>query len=92
MNVNVYTKQDCTYCTRTKKMLDANGVEYTEINIEDDPVAKRQVTEVWGFTQVPVVETDNDVFSGWKPLEVSRVIMDYQEEHGGPEASVFDEV
>lgn len=55
--LTMYTTTWCGYCTRLKTGLKANGIEWTEINIEEDPSAAEFVAGVNGGNQtVPTVK------------------------------------
>lgn len=53
--VTVYTSSFCGYCMRVKALLDARGIEYTEINIEDGPELRQQMAARSGRRSVPQV-------------------------------------
>ena len=54
--MTIYSTEWCGYCHRLMKQLDREGVGYTLVNIEDDPVAADFVMSVNGGTQtVPTV-------------------------------------
>lgn len=46
--VTMYTTTWCGYCVRLKKGLERAGVEFDEVNIEDDPHAEEFVLAVNG--------------------------------------------
>ncbi len=37
MSIEIYTTRICPFCIRAKRLLDAKGVEYHEIQVEFDP-------------------------------------------------------
>ncbi|WP_295012661.1 glutaredoxin domain-containing protein [uncultured Microbacterium sp.] len=45
----------CRDCIRTKKQLDALGVEYTYVDLVADPAAADVAKEISGRTNIPVV-------------------------------------
>ena len=52
----MYSTTWCGYCRRLKTQLDASGIGYTEVNIEQDPEAALYVEGVNGGNQtVPTV-------------------------------------
>ena len=54
--LTMYTTNWCAFCRRLKSQLAAEGIEITEVNIEDDPVAADYVMSVnGGFQTVPTV-------------------------------------
>ncbi|MFZ2571421.1 MAG: glutaredoxin-like protein NrdH, partial [Streptococcus suis] len=64
--VTIYSKNDCVQCKMTKKFLDQYNVEYNEINLDEQPEFIDHVKGL-GFSAAPVIETENDVFSGFQP-------------------------
>jgi mycoredoxin len=54
--LTMYTTQWCAFCKRLKRQLAADGVEMSEIDIEQDPAAAEYVMSVnGGFQTVPTV-------------------------------------
>ena len=55
--LTMYTTSWCGYCLRLKTALKADGIAYTEIDIEGDPAAAEFVVSVNGGNQtVPTVK------------------------------------
>lgn len=70
MTVKIYTKPNCQQCNMTKKLFQKNNVFYTEINgLEHIDELKEK-----GFASFPVIETDNDSWSGFKPDKIKTLI------------------
>lgn len=63
--VNVYTLPACVQCDSTKRWLTRNGVEYAEIGLQDAPEALERFKSL-GFTQAPIVEAGESVWSGFR--------------------------
>ena len=62
--LTVYSTTWCGYCVRLKKMLDREGIQYDEVNIEEDEAAAVLVENVNGGNRtVPTV-----VFADGKAL------------------------
>jgi mycoredoxin len=54
--LTMYTTTWCAFCKRLKRQLAADGIEMTEIDIEQDPAAADYVMSVnGGFQTVPTV-------------------------------------
>jgi mycoredoxin len=54
--LTMYTTTWCAFCKRLKRQLAADGIEMTEIDIEQDPAAAEYVMTVnGGFQTVPTV-------------------------------------
>ncbi|GLW93747.1 mycoredoxin [Actinokineospora globicatena] len=58
--LTMYSTTWCGYCRRLKTQLDAEGIEYVEIDIEDTPGAADYVMSVNGGNQtVPTLHFPN---------------------------------
>jgi len=62
----VYTKNNCPQCVATKKKLDAMGLEYDLINVDDEP-EKAEALKQNGFKQLPVVIKGSFSWQGFRP-------------------------
>lgn len=66
MAITVYTKPACVQCTATYRALDSKGIAYEVVDLSQDPTALEQVKAL-GYMQAPVVVTDEDHWSGFRP-------------------------
>jgi len=66
--VLVYTTPFCGYCTRAKRLLEAKGVAYEEIDVARDLEKRRWLVEVTGLTTVPQVFVDDVPYGGFTDL------------------------
>lgn len=78
MHVTVYTKPHCPQCDATKRQFNKCGIDYTTVDITQDAAALRKLQDA-GFMQAPVVITDSDSWSGYRPdkirgLEAASVV------------------
>jgi glutaredoxin len=67
MKVEVYTTAWCRDCRAAKQFLDANGIAYTEINVDSDPTASAEVMRHAGKRAVPQLVIDGQWFQPYKP-------------------------
>jgi len=72
MNVTVYTKPACVQCNATYRALDRKGIEYKKVDISQDPEALDRIRDL-GFMQAPVVITDTDSWSGFRPDKIEEI-------------------
>lgn len=73
MAVTVYTKPGCIHCDRTKDYMNRLGISYDEVDVTQDDEARSKLVDEWGFRVVPVVETGEDVWSGFKPDKIKEI-------------------
>ena len=71
--VTIYTKNNCVQCDATKRMMDKLGVEYSTINISDNPDELDKLIEL-GYRAAPVVITDNDSWAGFNPEKITELV------------------
>jgi mycoredoxin len=62
MIVQVYTAGWCRDCRAAKQFLDAHGIAYTEINVDDDPAASAEVLRRVGKRAIPQMVIDGEWF------------------------------
>lgn len=70
--VTLYTKPACVQCTATYRGLDSKGIEYEVIDLSENPEALEQVKAL-GYLQAPVVITDDDHWSGFRPDKIDEL-------------------
>ena len=56
--VQMYTTRWCGYCVRAKTLLEARGIEFEEIELDDDPGFRRRLMELTGGWTVPQILID----------------------------------
>ena len=67
MNVQVYTTAWCRDCRAAKQFLDANGIAYTEVNVDADPAASAEILRRVGKRAVPQLVIDGEWFQPYTP-------------------------
>jgi glutaredoxin len=66
MKVQVYTAGWCRDCRAAKQFLEAHSIEYSEINVDDDPEAEREVMRRVGKRAIPQMVIDGVWFQPYK--------------------------
>lgn len=67
MVVQVYTASWCRDCRAAKQFLEANGIVYTEINVDEDPAASDEVLRHVGKRAIPQMVIDGEWFQPYLP-------------------------
>ena len=75
--LKIFTTPACVQCETTKRYLDRQGVDYEVIDLATNVDAMEEIKEK-GFTQAPVVMTDNDMWSGFRLDKLKRFAQDKQ--------------
>ena len=73
MAIVVYAKKDCTQCKMTKRVLDAMRIEYQEVDLDKNPDLLDYIKDELGFAAIPVVITDYDKWSGFRPDRIKEI-------------------
>lgn len=72
MKIEIYSKPACVQCTATYRALDRQGLDYTVIDLTEDPAA-RETVENLGYRQLPVVVVGEQHWSGFRPDRIQAL-------------------
>lgn len=73
MAITVYSKPLCVQCDATKRALNKAGVAYDVVDITEDAAALERIKSM-GYVQAPVVITDTDHWSGFRPDKIKAAM------------------
>jgi glutaredoxin 3 len=59
-NVTIFTTNTCAYCAMVKKYLNAKGVAYEEVNLDQNPERQAEALSLSGALTVPVTVVTQD--------------------------------
>jgi glutaredoxin 3 len=63
--VEMYSTAWCPYCARARALLERKGVDYTEIDIEEQPARRGEmIRRAGGRTSVPQIFIDGEHIGG----------------------------
>ena len=68
MSVVLYIADGCPYCMMAKQLLESKGVEWTEINIHEEPERRVEMIERSGRETVPQVFIGDTHVGGFDDL------------------------
>ena len=66
--VQVYSTRWCGYCVRAKALLDAKGLRYEEVSLDDDPAFRERLEQLTGGWTVPQIVIDGKPIGGYTEL------------------------
>lgn len=78
-DIKLYTWRTCPFCNRAKQLLDNAGYEYTDIDIQDTPQVKADLTAKHGQHTVPYVFVDDQLIGGCSDLEALMGTGEFEE-------------
>jgi glutaredoxin 3 len=67
--VTVYTKENCPYCVRAKRLLEKKGVAFEEIGVEGDDALRSWLVEKSGQMTVPQIFVGDRALGGFSDLD-----------------------
>ena len=70
--ITLYAKPACMQCSATSKALEKQGISYRKVDISLDSEARDYVMAL-GYLQAPVVVTENDHWSGFRPDRIKAL-------------------
>ncbi|WP_202303433.1 glutaredoxin-like protein NrdH [Dryocola clanedunensis] len=72
MRITIYTRNDCVQCHATKRAIESRGFAFELVNLDQRPEAADDLRAM-GFRQLPVVVTDQESWSGFRPDMINRL-------------------
>ncbi|WP_455425506.1 glutaredoxin-like protein NrdH [Dryocola sp. LX212] len=72
MRITIYTRNDCVQCHATKRAIESRGFAFELVNLDQQPEAADDLRAM-GFRQLPVVVTDQESWSGFRPDMINRL-------------------
>ena len=66
--VAVYTTKTCPFCVRAKRLLEARGITYEEIDVGHDDALRADLIRRTGRRTVPQIFIDGDPIGGFEEL------------------------
>ena len=73
--VQVYSMTSCPWCVKAKKYLESKGIEYQNLNIEEDEAARVACQQLSGDLMVPVITAnDKDYVLGFDKAKIDALL------------------
>jgi glutaredoxin 3 len=66
--IRLYTTRWCGYCVRAKALLDARGLSYEEVALDDDPSFRQTLFDLTGGWTVPQIVIGGEPIGGYSEL------------------------
>lgn len=66
--VTLYTTEPCGFCRQAKALLQARGVEYTEVNLAKDPEGRAALVALTGQMTFPQIVIGQRSIGGFREL------------------------
>jgi glutaredoxin 3 len=69
--ITVYSTEPCSFCARVKGMLQARGIEFSEVNLSKDPQGRVELANRTGMMSFPQVLIDGELLGGFSELQAA---------------------
>jgi glutaredoxin 3 len=66
--ITMYTTAWCGFCVRAKAFLEAKGLVYEEVSVDDDPAFRARLHDLTGRWTVPQIVIGDDPIGGYSEL------------------------
>ena len=66
--IQIYTTRWCGFCVRAKALLDAKGIPYEEVALDEDASFRQKLFDLTGGWTVPQIVIDGEPIGGYREL------------------------
>ena len=66
--VKLYTTSSCPFCIRAKRLLEARGIPFEEIDVGNDDALREEIIQRTGRRTVPQIFVDERSIGGFEEL------------------------
>ncbi|MDI6642739.1 MAG: glutaredoxin family protein [Candidatus Hodarchaeaceae archaeon] len=74
MKVKIYTTPFCPYCQMAKEFLVQHGIEFEEVNVQEDRAAAIEMIQKTGQNGVPVLEIGDKIIVGFNREKIIEAL------------------
>ena len=72
--VKVYTTNTCPWCDKAKSYLKAKGIEFEELNVQDDMAAREEMIKKSKQMGVPVLDVNGSIIIGFDKSAIDTAL------------------
>lgn len=72
--ITLYTITQCSWCTKVKRYLQQQNIEYTEVNVEEDKAAYDKMVALSKQETVPVLDIDGKIVVGFDRDKIDEYV------------------
>ena len=63
--IKLYTTNTCPWCVKVKNYLKSENIDFEELNVQDDMVAREEMIKKSNQMGVPVLDINNNIIIGF---------------------------
>ena len=69
MQITIYSKNNCVYCTKAKNLVKNLGLDYTEKRLEEFESVEKMLEDIGkNVRQMPQIKIDDELIGGYNQL------------------------
>jgi glutaredoxin-like YruB-family protein len=72
--IKVYSTNACPWCVKVKNYLNSENIEFQEMNVNDDMVAREEMIKKSNQMSVPVLDIDNNIIIGFDKTAILKAL------------------
>lgn len=72
--IKVYTTNSCPWCVKAKSYLKSQGVDFQELNVQDDMSAREEMVKKSRQMGVPVLDINGTVIIGFDKSAIDKAL------------------
>ncbi len=70
----IYSTSTCPHCVQAKKFLKEHGIEFKDINVQENKEKAKEMVEKSGQIGVPVIDIDGEIVVGFDKEKLKRLL------------------
>lgn len=72
--IKVYTTTTCPWCVKVKNYLKSENIEFEELNVQEDMVAREEMIKKSNQMGVPVLDINNNIIIGFDKPAILKAL------------------
>jgi len=72
--IKVYTTNTCPWCVKVKNYLKSENIDFEELNVQDDMVAREEMVKKSNQMGVPVLDINNNIIIGFDKPAILKAL------------------
>lgn len=72
--VRIFTTPTCPYCFTLKEFFKDNNIEFEELDVASDKVAREEMIKISGKMEAPVVDIGGEVILGFDREKITKLL------------------
>lgn len=72
--IKIYSTPTCPYCVTLKEFLKSKNIDFEDVDVAADAVAREEMIHKSGQLGVPVVDIDGEIVIGFDREKISKLL------------------